>query len=94
MVFAAEMDGIELKAGIWFGDQGSLCIHSLPSGAGRKPTGRLLPPFPHKQLLFETWLGPSASCNQPLLTPVKSVAEQSHNPHVHTSVRDVRRSRR
>lgn len=50
MDFAVEMDGIEPKAGIWFGEQRSLCIHFLQSGAGRKPATEFLP---HRVLIME-----------------------------------------
>lgn len=88
MDLAVEMDGIEPKAGIWFGEQKSLCIHFLQSGAGGKPATGLLS---HGVLIMkQTWLVPSLSCSQPVLESGKSV-EQSHNQHVHTSVRGVTR---
>ena len=56
MDLAAEMDGIEPKAGIWFGEQRSLCIHFLQSGAGGKPATGLLS---HGVLTMkQTWLVP------------------------------------
>ena len=50
MDLAVEMDGIEPKAGIWFGEQRSLCIHFLQSGAGGNPSTGFLP---HCVLMME-----------------------------------------
>ena len=68
-------------------------MHSLPAEwRGQKASHRIPPPpCPHNgAAAFEAWLVPSLSSSQPLLESGKSV-EQSHNQHVHSSVRDVTR---